>query len=78
MGGRVWETLSDNVIDHAGITARATKNACAVLSRQWWRTPRGRSDTYRRLLWMAPMKVLTNHAGAVSGEEERYWNVTCK
>ena len=41
------------------------------LSRQCWRTPCGRSEPARRLLWMAPMKVLANHAGAVSGEEER-------
>ena len=52
---RVWETLSDNVIDHAGLTARARKNAYVVLSRQWWRTPCGRSDHERRLLWTAQM-----------------------
>ena len=52
---RVWETLSDNVIDHAGLTARAGKNAYVVLSRQWWRTPCGRFDHERRLLWTAQM-----------------------
>ena len=55
---RVWETLSDNVIDHAGITARATKNASIVLSRQWWRTPCRRSEPARRSLSWTNARVI--------------------